>query len=329
MKEKDVKRMRASGDLPKGKFVVLLCVWLILVASAAGGGSMEPEINEGCAVINGAEHYYRIIGDGEPLIVLHGGPGLFHEYFLPHLESLADEYQLIFYDQRASGNSSKDVPPESVSTGNFVEDLDGIRERCGLEKVNLLGHSWGGLLALHYALTYPDRIDKIILVDSAPPNSELDEINFKAREERRSEEDVKKIKEIMASEAFQKMEPQAIKSYFQVSEKVKFFNPDLISKMRVSLDQEKIAKLMWVGQLMNPHLADYDIVEDLSSITSPVLIIHGEYDTIPVDSARLIHSQVKGSKLVLVKDCGHFPFIEAPEIFAREVKAFLVEDKKH
>ncbi len=291
----------------------------------AGGQIMSDGNSEGLAEVNGAVHYFKIIGEGEPLVVLHGGPGLSHEYFLPHLESLADEYQLIFYDQRASGRSPKDVPPESVNTENYIKDLEGIREHFGLDKVSLIGHSWGGLLALHYALAYPERTQRLIIVDSAPPNAELDDVNFKCREARRSEEDLKKIQEIMGSEAFRKLEPEAVKNYFQTSEKVKFFNPDLMSNMKLSLDREKIEKLMWVGQLMNPHLADYDIVEDLSSITCPLLIIHGDYDTIPVESARLIHKQVKGSKLVILKDCGHFPFIEAPGIFTREVKAFLDE----
>ena len=289
---------------------------------------MNPVNSEGYAVINGSELYYRVIGEGKPLIFLHGGPGMFHDYFLPHVETLANDFQLIFYDQRASGKSAKNVPPESVNIKNFVRDLDGIREYFGLEKVRLLGHSWGGLLALHYATTYPGRVDRVVLVDSAPPNSALDALNRKIQMQRRSEEDIKMIQEIMGSEAFQKMEPHAITRYFQVSEKVKFFNPVLMSKMRIDLDEEKIEKLMWVGQLMNPYLDDYDITEDLAAITVPVLIVHGDYDTIPLESAEIIHHRIRGSKLVVVKDCGHFPFIEAPEIFLREVSSFMGENTR-
>jgi len=82
----------------------------------------------------------------------------------------------------------------------------------------------------------------------------------------------------------EKLEPQAITRYFQVSEKVKFLNPALMSKMRLELDEDKIQKLMWVGQLVNPYLDDYDITEDLAAIAVPVLIFHGDYDTIPLES---------------------------------------------
>ena len=305
--------------------ISLFTVCMVPIAASAGEGSMYPEDSDGFAIINGAEFYYKVIGEGKSLVFLHGGPGMFHDYFLPHVESLAKDYKLIFYDQRASGRSSNDVPPDSVSLESFVQDLDGIRDFFGMDKVNLLGHSWGGLLAIHYALAFPDRLDGIILVDSAPPNSVLDTLNRKTREERRTEADNKLIQEIMGSEAFQKLESQAITRYFQVSEKVKFFDPDLISRMKIDLDEGRIQKLMWVGQLMNPYLDEYDIAEELSSVSCPTLIIHGDYDTIPLESSEIIHRRVKNSKLVVVKDCGHFPFIEAPEVFLREVSSFLGE----
>ncbi len=314
---------KTGFNVTQGIVILLMSICLVTGTFAAGEESMNPVISEGYAAVNGSELYYRVMGEGKPLIFLHGGPGLSHEYFFPHVEALANDFKLIFYDQRASGKSSKNVPPESVNIENFVRDLDGIREYFGLEKVSLLGHSWGGLLALHYALDYPGRVDRVVLVDSAPPNSALDVLNRKTQGQRRSEEDIEMIQEIMGSEAFQKMEPQAITRYFQVSEKVKFFNPDLMSKMRLTLDEDKIQKLMWVGQLMNSYLDDYDIAEDLTAIAVPVLIIHGDYDTIPLESAEIIHSRISGSKLLVIKDCGHFPFIEAPEIFLREVASFI------
>jgi proline iminopeptidase len=292
-------------------------------AVMAEDGIRGPGGRDGYASINGTEFYFRVIGEGEPLVFLHGGPGLFHDYFLPHVESLAADFQLIFYDQRASGRSNGDVPADSVNIENFVRDLDGIREFFDLEKVSILGHSWGGLLALHYTLAHPGRVKKLILVDSAPPNSELDSINFEAREQRRTEEDREKIQEIMVSEAFQKLESSAVMNYFRVSEKVKFYDPAMMEKMRMELDRERIEKLMLVGQLMNPWLADYDISEKLSAVSCPTLIIHGDYDTIPLESAEIFHQRIVGSQLAVVKNCGHFPFIESPEFFLREAASFM------
>jgi len=314
---------RIWGKLLSG----MLCAGMAVFPCLAGSGIPMLAKNMGLIKINGADLYFRVVGEGKPLIVLHGGPGLSHEYFLPHLETLVDEFQLIFYDQRASGNSSAGVAPESISIEGFVADLEGIRKRFGLDKVSLLGHSWGGLLALHYALKFPEKTQRMILVDAAPPNAKLDVEGFKAMEARRSEEDTRRIKAIMASEAFQKLEPSAIAEYLRASEKVRFYRTELISLMRMSLDREKILKLMRVGRIMRPQLADYDIVQDLSAVTCPILVVHGDCDTIPVDSARLIHEQVKDSRLIIVKNCGHFPFIEAPERFTKAVKAFLHETR--
>jgi proline iminopeptidase len=307
--------------------IMLLTACLMTSVFGAGEGKMNPVKSEGFANINGTELYYRIIGHGEPIVFLHGGPGLFHDYFLPHVEPLASDFQLIFYDQRASGRSSGKVPADSVNIENFVRDLDGIREFLDLEKISILGHSWGGLLALYYTLAHPDRVKNLILVDSAPPNSALDAVNFAAREKRRTVEDREAIQEIMGSEAFQKLESSAVMKYFQVSEKVKFYDPAMMEKMRMELDREKIEKLMLVGQLMNPWLEDYDISEKLSAMSCPTLIIHGDYDTIPLESAEILHQRISGSKLAVFRNCGHFPFIEAPGPFLREVASFMDENK--
>jgi proline iminopeptidase len=279
--------------------------------------------NKGTVEINGVDHFYYVIGTGKPLVVLHGGPGTSYEYFLPHLQKLSDRFQLIFYDQRASGNSSIPTDTNTITAEYYVKDLEGIRTEFGLEKIRLMGHSWGGLLALLYAIDYPDRIESLILIDSAPPNSELDSLNLKIREDRRDPEDRKAMEAIMSSEEFRQLDPAAIKKYFQVSEKVRFYNPGFMKNMNFELDREKVEKLMLVSRSMNPYLSDYDIAGKLIKIKSPTLIIHGEYDTIPLKSAEILHQGIQHSKLVVIKQCGHFPFVEATDRFTKEVIAFL------
>jgi proline iminopeptidase len=283
--------------------------------------------NKGFVEINGVKHFFYVLGKGEPLVVLHGGPGTSHEYFLPHLNPLSDLCKIIFYDQRASGNSSKPADANTVTADYFVKDLEGIRIAFGLEKMRLMGHSWGGLLALLYAFDYPDRIKSLVLIDSAPPNSELDSLNLRIREERRDPKDRKEMGEIMNSEEFKQLDPDAITRFFKVSEKVRFYNPSLMDKMSLNLDRERIEKLMWVSQLMNSYLSDYDIGAKLARIRSPTLIIHGDYDSIPVEAAEILHENIKNSKLVVIEKCGHFPFVEAPDRFMKEVREFLEKNK--
>lgn len=119
--------------------------------------------------INGTSIFIREIGKGSPIIIVHGGPGLNHSYFLPHLNSLAKKNRLIFYDQRACGNSSGMLDSTQMSLSLFVEDIEEIRKNLKLGKVAILAHSWGGLVAMNYASKYSQNISALILSNSVSP----------------------------------------------------------------------------------------------------------------------------------------------------------------
>src|ERR1051326_6883341 len=118
--------------------------------------------------LNGVRIYTRRVGDGPPVVVLHGGPGAHHDYLLPQYDRLALGRTLLYYDQRGGGRAPvpRDTP---VGWREHVADLEALRDHWGLEQVTLLGYSWGGLLAVLYALEHPARIDRLVLVSSPPP----------------------------------------------------------------------------------------------------------------------------------------------------------------
>src|SRR5947209_15660282 len=109
---------------------------------------------------------YRAIGQGRPIIILHGGPDFDHTYLLPDMDRLADAFHLIYYDQRGRGRSSAQVQPEDVSLESEIDDLDRLREYFQLGSVAVVGHSWGGLLAMAYAIRHPDRVSHLILMNT-------------------------------------------------------------------------------------------------------------------------------------------------------------------
>ena len=117
--------------------------------------------------VRGVTLFERRAGEGPPTIVLHGGPGAHHDYLLPGFDLLAEGRTLVYYDQRGGGQSpvGRDVP---VGWREHVADLDALRELWGLERLTILGYSWGGLLAMLYAVTHPDRIERLALVSPAP-----------------------------------------------------------------------------------------------------------------------------------------------------------------
>lgn len=133
-----------------------------------GSAPDSPASREGFVPVDGAAIYFRDVGRGRPIIVLHGGPDFSHTYLLPDLDLLSDSFHLIYYDQRGRGSSAAGVRAEDVTIESEMEDLDGVRRFFRLESVAVLGHSWGGLLALEYALRHPLRVSHLILLNPAP-----------------------------------------------------------------------------------------------------------------------------------------------------------------
>jgi proline iminopeptidase len=118
-------------------------------------------VREGYFPVQGAKLYFREIGNGRPLVILHGGPDFNHNYLLPDLDRLAGAFRLIYYDQRGRGKSSPRVAPETVTIGSEVDDIDRLRQYFGLDQIAILGHSWGSLVALEYATCHPDRVSHL------------------------------------------------------------------------------------------------------------------------------------------------------------------------
>src|SRR5712692_10068429 len=156
-----------------------------------------------------ASLYAREIGRGQPIIVLHGGPDFDHSYLLPDLDRLADAFRLIYYDQRGRGRSADQVLPEEVTLASEIDDLDTVRQHFHLESPALLGHSWGTVLALEYALRHPERVSHMILMNPAPASTS-DLAMFRKVYVQKLGADMDRQREIVASAAYKEGEPEEI-----------------------------------------------------------------------------------------------------------------------
>jgi proline iminopeptidase len=137
----------------------------ILTSCKSGDTVMKVTIQ-----INGSDVFYSTIGQGPPIIIIHGGPVLDHTYLLTQMDELADNYRLIDYDQRACGKSSVEVDTSTMTLKRFADDIRILADSLGIKKPNILGHSWGGLIAIKYAISYPHHINKLILSNSKLPD---------------------------------------------------------------------------------------------------------------------------------------------------------------
>lgn len=305
----------------------LFCLPLSLVFSMCAGRVADKnfasdEIEEGFKEVNGTRLYYRSKGSGEPIVVLHGGPGFDHQQFLPFIDGLADKYQVILYDQRGTGLSAGPVDADSITIENFIEDIEGIRKAFQIEKLNLLGHSWGGILALHYAIRHPERLKSLILASTAASVDCFEQMQANIAK-RRSVQDSELIESIAKSEAFTAGDPQTIEKFWRVYFRAYFVDPSLSDKMNLTFTENTIKHSNAVAGFILKSVGAFDLHDDLKVIKCPTLILHGDSDPMPAEYARKIHSSIKGSKLVILEKSGHWIFVDAEEEFRANIDKFL------
>ena len=289
----------------------------------------RPRVQEGYFPVPGAQLYFREIGSGRPLVILHGGPDFNHNYLLPDLDRLASAFHLIYYDQRGRGKSSPRVAPDTVTIGSEVDDIDRLRQYFGLDKIAILGHSWGSLVALEYATCHPDRVSHLILLNTAPA-SHADLLRF--REQRNASEApaLAKMRAISDAPEYAEGDIEIEAEYYRAHFSKALRRPDhletVVRRLRSHFKPEDVVKARSIeGRLYAQTWLsrDYDLLVRLRNLRLPTLIIHGDHDLIPLECARNVAEAVSGSRLVVLRDCGHFAFLEQPAAVLDAIVAFL------
>lgn len=289
--------------------------WATMSQTGRGATARESRIPVGTS----ASLYAREIGHGLPIIVLHGGPDFDQRYLLPDLDRLADAFRLIYYDQRGRGRSAEHVQPDDVTLASDVGDLDRVRQHFHLASAALLGHSWGAVLALEYALRHPNNVSRMILMNPAPASAS-DVTAFRKVYVEKLGADMDRQREIVAGAAYQRGDPEAVAARYRIH-----FTPALAR----SEDYEKLMATMKAGfiaqgadgivkaraaedRLMRDtwQVDGYDLMPKLRTLTMPTLVIAGDHDFIPVEIAAHIARAIPNARLVTLRDCGHFSYLE-------------------
>lgn len=289
-----------------------------------------PAPREGFLPLDRAELYYREIGQGLPVIVLHGGPDFDHRYLLPDLDRLADAFRLIYYDQRGRGRSAAGVRPEDVSIASELDDLDAIRANFGFDRVAILGHSWGALLAMEYAVRHPHRLSYLILMNVAPA-SHADRLRFRKELRQSMPDDTARMEARYPGieEALERGDPAAVAVAYRVFFRHGLHDPDawlerVVTGLGLGPAAEDVLRVRAIEDRLMAETtgaADYDLLPKLAHVTVPSLVIHGVSDFVPLVCARHIAQALPNGRLLVVHDCGHFAFLERPD----EVHAAIVD----
>jgi proline iminopeptidase len=310
---------------------VAWCFLFLVGLSACAADSDQEEDGSGSALI---PHPFSIsagpdvdiggmqVGMGNPpLIVLHGGPGMDHRYLRPSLDALADEHWVIYLDQRGSGFSETEVTSDLINFDALVADIDRVREWTGAQRVDILGHSWGTVLAMHYALRNPRAVRRMVLVSPAEPGVRYRQDAEDRRASRVDPADRMLLAEIASSEAFKKGDASAISQYYTVVFKPLLFDPG--RPVSISLHPRTARNGFAVMAALADGMPDPDYWKQLGSITSPTLIVHGAADAYPIEMVEEMASALARGTLLVLEEAGHFGYIETPEAFFDGVRSFL------
>ena len=257
------------------------------------------------------------------LLVLHGGPGAHHDYLLPQMLRLAERRDVLFYDQRGGGRSKSDgrVP---VTWQTQVEDLDRVIGEFGLDSLTLVGYSWGGLLAMLYAIESAEgrvahKVSRLLLIDPAPVSRALRQQFETEFARRQSDPAIAQLRDELTASGLRERDVDAYRQRaFELSVAGYFFDP------RRAVDLTPFRVVDRVQQSVWDSLGGFDLTAPgrLDSVSVPTLIVHGREDPIPLasseDAARAL-----GAELVVLDACGHVPYVEQPDALFAAVEGFL------
>jgi len=264
------------------------------------------------------------------LVVLHGGPGAHHDYMLPQMLELAHDYELLFFDQRGGGRS-KDDGRETITWRTHVEDLARVAAELAPGPLSLLGYSWGGLLALLYAVDAfgggdppltppPVKPARLALIAPAPITRDFrDDFELELAERQASGAVDQLRAEVVANGLRERDHAGYRQRLFEISVAGYFAdiaNARELTPFRVT---GRVQQSVWES------LGDFDLSSQLSRITCPVLIVHGREDPIPLASSRAAAAAIPHARLEVLDGSGHVPYVEAREALFAALRRFLEE----
>jgi proline iminopeptidase len=292
---------------------------VLLSALAAANAATSAEQGQSFET-GGVTIWYEVRGSGPgtPLVVANGGPGFDHTYL--HCsdcwDRLARGRKVVFYDQRGNGRSGALQDGQSCTLADQIADLDALRAHLAFEKIDLLGHSWGGYLVMAFAARHPDRIAHLMIVDSAAPKIQDTAFLFKyIYPETQAREDALAFAVELGDEAAVAAD---LKEYMSMLFYTKEARDAFQARSSSFVYRQKVNKAVW-GDLQR-----FDLNPELPGFRFPTLVVTGRYDfNVAPSVAWAIHRAVPGSELAVFERSGHLPFCEESDGFVSRVEAFL------
>jgi proline iminopeptidase len=255
------------------------------------------------------------LGDGLPLVVLHGGPGMDHTQFRPYLDPLADDFRVLYVDERGQGRSDR-VDPQTLSLDVFARDVDLLAKALELGHFALLGHSFGAIIATHHATELGTAAAYVISGGGdtsdaleADVEESLAELGDRGKAIARSWEDEKTVET-----------EEQLRELLRVQMPFHFHGEPPPGYAGATIGTPDVLRYF-----ANAGYGDFDFTPKLADVHRPVLVVVGEHDrTTTPRAARALHQGIPNSELVIVPEAGHMSFVERPADYLDAVRRFLL-----
>jgi proline iminopeptidase len=316
----------------------LLFGMLLGAAFALAQAPVNYPLQDGFVDAHGVLIYYQVLGQGSPLLIVHGGPGASHDYFLPYLLPLARHHRLIFIDERGSGKSEKLDDPSGYTVENMVEDTEAVRQGLKLGRISLLGHSYGGVLAQAYALKYQGNLSHLMLCSTFHSTSKMNEV-FQRMLANMTPGLRDRILSLEKAGLFGKGKDYEKNRYpndYMIAAWAEGYFPYLYQR-RPDANYDPTAngnmswdlyREMWGSHgeyVIDGNLKSVEYADRLKTIKVPTLITAGDHDECAPSLSEEMHQLIAGSKLVIFPESGHMNFVDQPALFNKTISDFLAQ----
>lgn len=291
--------------------IVLLTISLVIFSDAKAQEFIAPD---------DVNIHYRTFGEGQPLLILNGGPGMSSEGFIPLAQKLSVENQTILFDQRGTGQSVMSrLDSSTINMDLMIRDMEALRKHLEIDSWIILGHSFGGILAAYYTAHYPNNVKCIIFSSSGGLDlGLLDYIDIRSRLSETERDSLTYWNQIIAA---------GDTSYHARLQRGKYLAPAyLYNREHIPVIAERLTQgNSTINGLIWSDLQEigYDTKDDLKEFDQPVLIIQGKQDIISEETARIAENTFKNSKVVLLDNSGHYGWLDREEAYFDEIFSFL------
>jgi proline iminopeptidase len=278
----------------------------------------------------GVRLFYRVDGNASrAVVVLHGGPGFSHDYLADDLLPLTGAQRVIHYDQRGSGRSTLVSSAAELDARHFANDLEAVRLHFGLERLMLLGHSWGAAVAALYAMRHPQHVERLVLVGPMPLRRDELSNTFARVRESGDAEWRRQLQARWQALVAAPGDKEACRAFYDAWFTPFYGNAAARARSRgdfcAGTAESRRNKALNVDRYTVDSLGNYDWRGALGAVMAPALIVHGSIDVISADSAREWVAALPNARFALLDGVAHFPYLESPERFYPLVNAFLAD----